>query len=244
MHLFYTVEGLPGLGKEALWLKLMEFGERSEKKPHFCKNIYPSGRSLNVFSDLLHLTAARLDLITEEIQPKLDEFKEVYCQDFLATDYASTHFLRGQGASWGADETPTIRDEFFDSVDVNFWHLYVPRSFFELHDRFCHALYPDITFFVNTSPEESLSHLSRTGCAIFGSNASETLESLYKGYLDFGEMCQKFENKVDTPYFMGATEWIEIDPLDPIESAHEKLSKLGVSLFPELGRRDATDGSK
>ena len=137
----------------------------------------------DTMTDLLYHTAMRRRQMTEILNHAFANEETIVFVDWIAHSYAF-HYIA------------TERDNN---------NTFLPRSIradmhlFDLHDRYCDYLYPDISFFLDVDPEASLTYVKEIPNIVRQQKIGDIPElvdkiepvlcDMYDGYKDFGKMC-------------------------------------------------------
>lgn len=106
---FITIEGCEGVGKSTQTKLLMDYLEKKGKKIYYTREpggtsvseqirkiiLDPENSEMDALTELLLYVAARRQLVTEVIKPKLDEGYYVICDRFTDSTLAYQGYARG-----------------------------------------------------------------------------------------------------------------------------------------------------
>ncbi len=141
---------------------------------------------MSPYTEALLYAAARAELVNSNIKNAIEEKKIVLCDRFLDSSIAYQGYARNLGSE-------------------NIYNI----NKFGIND-----LMPDLTFFMDISPEESL--FRRTSAAVPDRIESEKIEfhhKVYQGYLD---LCLKFPKRIHKINALGNADYIHNEIIDII----------------------------
>ena len=154
----------------------------------------PENSEMDGHTEALLYAASRAQLVSEVLRPAIEEGKIIICDRFMDSSIAYQGFARGLGP----DEVRMI-NEFA-----------------------VHGLQPDITFFMDLSPEKAMQRVERQGSKDrLEAEAMDFHRSVYQGFV---KLCEIYKDR-----------FVRVDASDSIE----KIAALIRARFEEyVARRD------
>ena len=169
-----TFEGCEGVGKSRQTKMLEEYLKRNGTEYYFTREpggtpvseqirkVILDGKNVDMADECeaLLYAAARVQLLKEEIKPRLDEGKLVFCDRYIDSSFAYQGYARGLGV------------DFVEKIND-----YAVKNFM-----------PDYTVFLNLPPEEAFKRkggVDKTDRLEL--SGMEFHQKVYKGYLELAE---------------------------------------------------------